>query len=248
MFRAPWLNLGSVEDITPTNTEEHYMATSVWHFPKETVKFLKDLKKNNNRDWFNENRKRYESAVRDPAEEFAERMTAAMSELTGAEITSKIFRIHRDVRFSKDKTPYNAHVHITFYSPENKKLTAQGCSTPHWYFGLDTERVVLGAGVFGFEKDELIRYRQRIDGKEGETLQKLLDKLTKKGLTMHEPALKRVPSGFDKEHPRGALLRRKGLAVWNNIGKPSLASEGNLITLSRKTLKEMQPLVDWLAG
>ena len=223
------------------------MATASWLFPKDTVKFLKDLEKNNNRDWFKEHKTRYETAVRDPAEEFAERMAAALSDLTGTEQISKIFRIYRDVRFSKDKTPYNCHVHISFFSPENMKVTARGCGTPHWFFGLETRRLVVGAGVFDFDKDELARYRKRVEGKEGEQLQKLLDRLAKKGITMHEPALKRVPKGFDADHPREALLRRKGLAVWNELGQPTLATQGNVVGLCRTAFKELRPVVDWLA-
>lgn len=220
--------------------------TSSWAFPKDTVKFLKDLDKNNNRDWFKENKQRYESAWRDPAEEFAELMAVSLSELTGAEQVSKLFRIYRDVRFSKDKTPYNTHVHISFFNPERKQAAANGGCTPHWFFGLETDRVVLGAGAFDFDKVTLARYRQRVDGKDGERLQKLVDKLAKQGATLHEPALKKVPPGFGKDHPRGELLRCKGLVVWKNLGKPALASEGNLIALCKKEFKVLKPVNDWL--
>lgn len=218
-----------------------------WHFPKETLKFLKDLHKNNNRDWFKDNKSGYEQHWRDPAEEFAELMSAGLETLTGQHHESKIFRIHRDVRFSKDKTPYNTHVHISFFEPEKKSRTATGCSAPHWLFGLETDRLVLGAGIFGFEKDELMQYRQRIDGKDGEKLQKILNSQIKKGLTLHEPELKRVPKEFDADHPRGELLRRKSLVVWKDLGKPAIACEGNLVAECSKTFKTLKPVVDWLS-
>ena len=79
-------------------------------FPKENLGFLRALKENNNRNWFNENKDRHERAVKGPAEQFCGEMTTRLRRLTRIEHGSKIFRIHRDVRFSKDKTPYNSPV------------------------------------------------------------------------------------------------------------------------------------------
>lgn len=101
-------------------------------FPNETVNFLKALKKNNDRNWFNENKSRYEDAIKRPAEEFSDEMATRLRRLTGFAFKSRIFRIHRDIRFSKDKTPYNTHLHIGFIPQTNKP------SPPAWFFGLDT--------------------------------------------------------------------------------------------------------------
>jgi len=77
-------------------------------FPAEAVEFLTALKANNNKAWFEHNKPVYRDHVKAPSEHFAAHMEGVLSRLTGTLMTAKIFRIHRDVRFSKDKTPYKA--------------------------------------------------------------------------------------------------------------------------------------------
>ncbi len=81
-------------------------------FPTGTVLFLKGLRANNRRDWFNENKAAYEQDLEAPARAFCEVMRERLEALTGLSHDAKVYRIHRDLRFSKDKTPYNAHLHI----------------------------------------------------------------------------------------------------------------------------------------
>ena len=88
---------------------------SDWCFPGEAVQFLQDLKNNNTRDWFTQNKSTYEQVIKQPAQAYCELMCAELTSLTSMPHQSKIFRVHRDVRFSKDKTPYNAHLHISFF-------------------------------------------------------------------------------------------------------------------------------------
>jgi uncharacterized protein (TIGR02453 family) len=216
------------------------MALNDWHFPKETVSFLRALKKNNNRPWFTDNKDRYERFVKEPAEIFAELMIVELEQLTGQPHKPKIFRVYRDVRFSKDKTPYNTHVHMTFF-PIGAKAGVG------WFFGLDTEQVTLGGGVFQFGKDELDTYRKRVAGSDGEELTEILDDLFAKGGSINEPPLKRVPKPYEEDHPRGGLLKRKGLAVWKDIGAASTATSGNLIEKCDETFAELKPVVDWLS-
>jgi len=83
-------------------------------FPGDALTFLQDLRANNERAWFNEHKKTYETAIKQPAEAFCRAMATALETLTDQPHGHKIFRIHRDVRFSKDKTPYNTHLHIAF--------------------------------------------------------------------------------------------------------------------------------------
>ncbi len=210
-----------------------------WHFPAETVAFLADLRDNNNRDWFNENKSRYQRAFRHQAEAFVDPMTAALTDLTGVAHKSKIFRIYRDVRFSKDKTPYNAHLHISF-------LPTDPAAPSAWFFGLDPDGLVLGAGIFAFEKAALIRYRDRVAGIDGEELVEIIDTLTRRGMHLGAPELKRVPTGYPAEHPRADLLRRKGMAVWHDFKDTKSATRGDLVATCGKTFATLKPLCDWL--
>jgi len=176
-------------------------------FDTETTRFLTELAANNNRDWFKDNRARYDGAVAGPAKAFADVFGAELERRHQQTITPRLFRIHRDVRFSKDKTPYNTHIHMAW----------RVASAPLWWMvGIELDRVVIGYGCFGFDKAKLEQWRQRIAGPEGEALTGILDMLVASGARMEEPELKRVPSPFGADHPRGDLLRRKSLAVWHS--------------------------------
>lgn len=211
-----------------------------WHFPGETVSFLQALKANNNREWFMANKPVYENEVKKTAEFFCLLMTEKLEELTGKPQASKIYRIYRDVRFSKDKTPYNAHLHISFAS--------EGAKMPAFFFGLQPEQLTLGAGTFGFEGDRLDAYRQRILGKDGEKLATILKKLESSGFRISEPALKRVPRGFDANHPHADLLRHKGLAGWYDFPDTTPATTGDAPSRCLAVFKQLRPLFDWLSG
>ena len=165
-------------------------TTAFSGFTGDAVTFLNNLKSNNNRDWFLENKKTYEAEIKKPAALFASVMSEHLQSLTGQPHKAKVFRINRDVRFSKDKTPYNAHLHISF-TPESKLA-----SPPAWMFGLSTEYFTLGCGVFEFDKSALDVFRKNVAGSAGDKLSGLIDKLGKNGIRFSEPALKRVPSGF----------------------------------------------------
>lgn len=215
-------------------------------FSREAVQFLVDLKANNNREWFAEHKQVYETEIKKPAGVFCAEMRDELQRMSGMEHSSKIFRIHRDVRFSKDKTPYKAHLHILFAPLEDS--AGLPVSPPRWFFGLMPDHVTFGAGVFSFEKSALETYRARIAGADGEALAKLLAGLKKSGMRLPEAQLKRVPAGFDKDHPRGALLRRKGLAVWKDLdGVDAVSGPGTTSTCVGE-LKRLKPVFDWLMG
>lgn len=208
-------------------------------FSAETLKFLETLKANNTRDWFTANKAVYERAVKQPAEAFSAEMAGHLEDMTGIAHKPKVFRIYRDVRFSKDKTPYNAHIRISF-SP----LTDRD-APPAWFFGFEPGHCALGTGVFAFEKQALERFRDRVAGEDGAALEKILKALGKKGIRLSEADLKRVPSGWPQDHARAGLLRHKGLAAW--IDREDRAAIGpGLVKSCRSDFKRLKPLFDWL--
>lgn len=213
-------------------------SSSDWHFDDDTVRFLNDLKVNNNRDWFQANKATFETVYKQPAEFFCQLMAERMSEAFGDSYTPKLYRIYRDVRFSKDKTPYNAHLHISF-SPVGQKM-------PAFFFGLQPENLVLGAGTFGFQGGVLDAYRQRVLGSDGADLQSIVDALADKGYRLSEPALKRVPRGLPADHPRTDLLRHKGLAAWFDFPDASHATSPKLFETCLDKFSDLKPLVEWL--
>ena len=155
-------------------------------------------------------------------------------------MTARTFRIHRDLRFAKDKTPYNAHLRIGF-------TLVSGGDAPSWFFGLDPDRLVLGLGVLAFSKSGLEAYRRRLTGAEGEDLAQRLASLTASGARLDPPELKRTPPGFDSDGPCAELARRKGLAVWLADLPARAAAEPGLLARSLETFETGKPVFDWLA-
>lgn len=209
-------------------------------FSKDAITFLRDLRANNDRTWFNDHKKIYERAIKQPAQAFCAAMTAALEDLTARPHSHKIFRIHRDVRFSKDKTPYNTHLHIAFM-PDGKKSSA-----PAWFFGFDPEGLTLGTGIFTFEKEALERYRQRVLGADGAILAGIIRDLKGQDARLGEPALKRVPSGYPADHASAELLRHKGFSAWIDHPDPMVATAPDLVTTCMGDFVLLEPLFDWL--
>ena len=192
-------------------------------FTDETLAFLSGLKANNARAWFDENRKTYEAAVKAPAKAFSEVMAGELERLTSAAHKPKIFRINRDLRFSKDKTPYNTHVHISWLP------AAGGDGAPAFMFGLSPEYCTVGCGLFEFPGPMLETYRETIAGAGGDDLGRTIDELTEDGFRVSDPALKRLPASFPADHPRAGLALHKGLVLWHDFDSPQAATEPDIM-------------------
>ena len=217
-------------------------GTAFSGFPAETLDFLSDLKANNNRQWFADNKAVYERAVKQPAERFCTAMTARLETLTGAAQTSRVYRLHRDLRFAKDKTPYNAHLHIAFMQQDAPS------QPPSWFFGLEPGRLTLGAGVFAFDKPSLEHFRQCVTGAAGTDLSRRLNEIGNGGARIGAPELARIPAGYPKDHPHAELLRHKGLTAWIDIDPPDAATRSNFLGTCLGQFDRLRPLVDWLTS
>lgn len=207
-------------------------------FSTDTNRFLSDLAETNTRDWFQANRDRYKARVADPAKVFAATFRDLMSARTRTPVDSKIFRIHRDVRFSRDKTPYNTHVHIGFSEPD---------APLGWLFGLQADSLVIGYGCFAFPKALLDPWRAAVAAGAGADLARSLDALRDAGHRIDPPELKRVPAPYQAEHPRHDLLRRKSLAIWNDHLPLDHAYGDGAPARIVAEMEVYDPVRDWLA-
>jgi uncharacterized protein (TIGR02453 family) len=120
------------------------------------IAFFERLKANNTKAFYEEHKLFYRDEIKKPAELMADLFAEDLAKATGVPHGPKLFRIHRDVRFSKDKTPYNTHLHLLWSRPGE-------ATTPAWFFGASPDYLTLGMGVIGLEKDNLTRFRQMID-------------------------------------------------------------------------------------
>ena len=173
--------------------------------------FLSDLAQNNTRDWFAAHKHDYDGRLKTPATLLMEQVAAKMARDGGPALRPKLFRPHRDVRFSRDKTPYHTHLHMLWSAGK------PGPNQPGFFFGVSPEYVTLGGGLMGFDKPALDAWRKSVDGPDGETLAAMIATLGQRGYSPREPELKRVPAPYPADHPHAELLRRKSLTVWREI-------------------------------
>jgi uncharacterized protein (TIGR02453 family) len=209
-------------------------------FPQEAVRFFRELRTNNDRAWFAQHKADYETFVKQPAEAFVEALRPELEALAGRPLGAKVFRLQRDVRFSKDKTPYNVYLRAGFMPQAGDH---QG---PGYYFGLEPERIMLGGGCFDLEGPTLDAYRRAVDDAEtGAALARLIDDLAAQGFQMDAPSLKRVPAPYPADHPRGELLKRKGLPAFREAPIPATGAIADSATCL-VAFRTVTPLHRWL--
>lgn len=182
-------------------------------FPRVGIEFLKKLKKNNRRDWFEKHKAEYETDVKHPMQCLIAALQPHMLSFAPEfEVNPKrsIFRIYRDVRFSKDKSPYKTHVAAHFVVRGKPK----GVEGSGYYLHIEPGEVFIGAGIYMPENDQLKKIRASIAGKADEFLGIVNNPRLKKTFGKIEgEKLRRVPQGYDPEHPMAEWLKLKQFFV-----------------------------------
>jgi len=205
----------------------------------ELFRFFRSLCRNNDRAWFEKNKQRYVDDVRDPLCGFVEAVGPKLRAIAPSTIADSrpvggsLFRIYRDTRFSKDKTPYKTAAAIAFRMADKRTVA------PTFYLQLAPGNVFVGAGVWHPPSDELRRIREAIIAEPASW-----KRATRKGL-VGEPALKRIPRGFDANHPLAADLRRKSFAVSSEFTEEEACARDFPAKFVR-TCKSGMPLVRFL--
>lgn len=185
------------------------MSETFGGFPGGTLPFLMELAAHNDRDWFKANEARYEKLVRGPALELiracAEPLKALSPHLVAdaRKVGGSLMRLHRDTRFSKDKTPYKTNVGIQFRHGVGKDVHAPGL-----YIHIEPGECFVGFGLWQPEPDVLLKLREAVAEKWPRWSGILAELDARSGYTQYAEGLKRVPKGFDPEHPAAAELRR----------------------------------------
>ena len=178
-------------------------------FPEKGVRFLRSLKKNNNRRWFEQHKSDFETSVKLPMQSLVVSLQPHFARFAPEfELHPKrsIFRIYRDVRFSKDKKPYKTHIAMhAVLRGKPKGLVGSG-----YYLHIEPGEVFQGAGIYMPDWDQLRKIRAAIDQEPVRFLKIIQDKRFKKrfGLLKGEQ-LQRVPAGFERDHPLAEWLRLK---------------------------------------
>jgi uncharacterized protein (TIGR02453 family) len=217
-------------------------------FTRETIRFLRGLRRTNTRDWFERNRAVYEGHVLAPAKSFVVDMGAKLQTIAPPivavpQVNKSIFRLNRDTRFSLDPTPYKTNLGLYFWEGPKPRMEAPG-----FYVHLEPPLFLLGAGYYQFADAVIARYRKAVvDPKRGTELARLLEKiLENKEFSLGGRHYQRVPAGFDPAHPNAELLKHNGLHVGFETRIPEDLYSARLVDYCFARFKAMAPLHDWL--
>ena len=213
-------------------------------FPRETLSFLRALKRNNNREWFQERKSIYEEVVKRPMTDLVETLAADFERFAPEMLSSpkaSIYRIYRDTRFSKDKTPYKTHAAAVF--PRKGLEKHQGAG---FYLHLAFTELLIAGGVYMPLPEDLNAIRAHIAAN-GERFAGLVEA---KGFRrmfgrLEGEQLSRVPRGFPADHPAAEYLRHKQYLAGRTM-EPERAIRPGFYKTVVETFQRMLPLIRFL--
>jgi len=211
-------------------------------FPADLFRFFADLEKNNNRAWFNASKDRYIGSVVEPMSDFIVAMQPRLKAISNHYIADpkphggSMFRIYRDARFSRDKTPYKTHAACQFRHAAGKDVHAPG-----FYLHLGTDEVFFGGGIWQPASRELSRIRDFIadNVRSWARVRNAKKVLDAGGITGQ--SLQRPPRGFDAEHVHIEDLKRKSFYIVTE-SRPAAAMKADFIDLVTEAFNRAAPL------
>jgi len=214
---------------------------------KETLKFLKDLKVNNSKEWLDESREKYELAKNDILALTAELITSISGidkTISVAHLDPKkcITRLNRDLRFAKDKTPYKTDYYIV--------VNKNGKNSPaaFYYLHIEPANCFVGGGVYNPQPEQLKKIRQEIDYSLDEWTAMISNKIFKKTFPSginNSGVLSRTPKEFDEASPASEFLKMKGFYTMEQLTDKEMISSDTLSKIV-SYFKTTKPLVDFL--
>ena len=196
-------------------------------FEPETLKFLEELKANNNREWFKEHKPRYEEQVLDVALRFIQSMQDPLHEIAPHFVAlptrtgGSLMRVYRDTRFSKNKLPYKTNIGIQFRHEQAKNV-----HSPGYYVHIDPDEVFVGVGMWRPESDALRHIRERIVARPGDWKRAIGDPVFRRNFSLGGESLKRPPRGFDKDHELIDDIKRKSFIAFKDLDRDDCLRPG----------------------
>lgn len=205
---------------------------------KSTFEYLNDLKQNNNREWFTENKKRFETENKLSKAFFTE-VLADLEKIDSIE-KMQVFRIYRDVRFSKDKTPYKNHFSVSFH--RTKPMLRGGM-----YLHIENDASFVGGGFWEPNNEDLLRIRKELEQDASEFRSIISDTNFKKFFgELEGEELKSAPKNFDKNHPDIDLIRKKQFLVGRNFSNKEVLAP-NFKEEVIATFAAMRPFFNYMS-
>ena len=215
-------------------------------FNQATLNFLDDLSRNNNRQWFEDNKSKYETLVRQPALEFISAMVPHLAGIAPnfraepKKVGGSLMRVYRDTRFSHNKTPYKTNIGIQFRHALSKDVHAPG-----FYLHIAPEECFIGIGCWHPEPDALAQIRQRIAAYPEKWSAAKEDRKFAKYFTLEGDSLTRPPKGYAANHPAIEDLKRKDFIGLSPLSKDEIIGSG-LLKIANTRFSASVPLMKFL--
>ena len=215
-------------------------------FDRKSLKFLKELEKNNNRQWFAQNKPRYEKLVLEPALDFIATMGPHLLKISDhfdaipKRMGGSLMRVYRDTRFGRDKTPYKTNIGIQFRHQVGKDIHAPG-----YYMHIDPDECFIGVGMWHPESKALRAIRERVANRPLAWKKSIGTKSFCDNFELQGESLKRPPRGFDAQDPNLVDLKRKDFIAVTNF-KPSEITAPAFVVDVAKRFKQASGYMQFL--
>jgi len=213
-------------------------------FSPQALTFLRNLKRNNRREWFQPRKAQYESLIKLPMLELIGCLNEEFARFAPDYVTppqKATYRIYRDTRFSKDKSPYKTHISAIF--PRHTAVKREGAV---FYFHFTEKELLVFGGVYMPEPDELLAYRTLLQERHADLEEILRDKRLRRAVgELQGEQLSRMPKGFPTDHPAESMLRRKQWYL-EAILEPGLLTSPRLLPELAKHFEIMAPAIQFL--
>jgi uncharacterized protein (TIGR02453 family) len=220
------------------------VPTAFAGFPPESLRFLRSLKRNNRREWFQPRKHLYEQHLKTPMLDLVGAINGELKKFAPEYVTEPkkaLFRIYRDTRFSADKTPYKTHIAAGFARRDAERLGTGG-----FYFSISQETIEIAGGLWHPERDVLLVVRNHIAERHEELRRILADKKARKLVgELRGDTLSRSPKGFDPGHPAAELIRMKDWIFEVKLDA-EMATTPELFAAVLERFRAMAPLVEYL--
>lgn len=213
-------------------------------FTNKTFEFLRELSANNQREWFNQNKNRYEDNVRTPALRFIEAMAPRLAQISPAILAStkktggSLMRVYRDTRFSKDKTPYKTNIGIYFRHEAGKHGQAPG-----YYVHISPQSCFLGLGLHHPDSTVLSKVREAIAEDSSAWLEARNNKAFRRAFELGGERLKRPPQGYSKDDPMIEDLKRKDFVAVRDL----LSSDVTVVDFDKRVAQDFKRASPFIA-
>lgn len=217
-------------------------------FSEDFFGFFDELKLNNNREWFADNKGRYEDSVATPCLDFIEALGAPLREVSSQFLAipkktgGSMFRIYRDTRFSKDKTPYKIHAGLQF-----RHVLGKDAHAPGFYLHLATDEILVGGGLWKPPTAHLAKIRARIDerGKDWQAIREAENFAPRFGDLREGNSLKRPPRGYDEDHPFITDLKKRSFFVMSATTRKQ-AARADFVDTVANVYEDAAPMMEFL--